>query len=388
MTNSAINVTHFLETNMHSTFISQKFRFWSFIAMVLLVFVHGYNLEIRYLQPWTSPNEAMTVTGFTEYFLANGILRFRIPMLFIISGYLFAMHDATPHRERVKKRVRTLLIPYLLWSALALAMFYVAEMFTPTRDWITASHVAQIDATRTEVHEYRWHEILVRWLLFPLPYQLWFIRVLFIYNLAYPLLKRWVTGQLSVRVFFSIAVLLWLATVNLVFVEGEGLLFFSLGVWIQKSGFDIEKPGRWLSPRIWGLVFVGAAAIKTMLAFGGSDLLGNAVFPVMLWLHKLVIVSGLITAWYGGDGLVRWCMNRRWFVWLASFSFIIYAVHAPWIAIAIDPTFALFGNGPAAPMLTFIFLPLAFIAFAIGFGALLRSVFPGAYNVLTGGRGI
>ena len=388
MTNSATNATLFLENNMLLTFTSQKFRFWSFISMVLLVFVHGYNLEIRYLQPWTSPNEAMTVTGFTEYFLANGILRFRIPMLFIISGYLFAMHDATPHRERAKKRVRTLLIPYLLWSALALAVFYAAEMFTLTRDWIAASRVAQIDATRTQVHEYHWYEILVRWLMFPLPYQLWFIRVLFIYNLAYPLLKRWVTGQLSARIFFSIAVLLWLATVNLVFVEGEGLLFFSLGVWIQKSGFDIEKPGRWLNPRRWGLVFIGAAAIKTVLAFGGPDLMGNAAFPVLLWLHKLVIVSGLITAWYGGDGLVQWCMNRRWFVWLASFSFIIYAVHAPWIAIAIDPTFALLGNGSATPMLTFIFLPLAFIAFAIGFGALLRKIFPAAYGMLTGGRGI
>ena len=63
MTNSATNATLFLENNMLSTFTSQKFRFWSFISMVLLVFVHGYNLEIRYLQPWTSPNEAMTATG-------------------------------------------------------------------------------------------------------------------------------------------------------------------------------------------------------------------------------------------------------------------------------------------------------------------------------------
>ena len=92
-------------------FLSQKFRFWSFVSMFLLVFLHGYNVESRYLQPWTTPTDPLTATGFVEYLLANGLLRFRIPMLFIISGYLFALHDGQPHRQRVRKRLRTLLAP-------------------------------------------------------------------------------------------------------------------------------------------------------------------------------------------------------------------------------------------------------------------------------------
>ena len=247
---------------MLSQFTSDKFRFWSFVAMALLVFVHGYNLEERYLQPWSVPAETLTWTGFTEYFLANGILRFRIPMLFIISGYLFALHDDVPHKARIGKRVRTLLVPYLLWSGLCLLLFYGAEMFTVTREWIAASHVAQIDATRVLVHEYRWYELLIRWIMVPLPYQLWFIRVLCVYNLAYPLLRHWVTGRRSVRVFFFVAVFCWLATASLFFIEGEGLLFFSLGVWMQKSAFNIDKPGRWLNPGWWSLVFLGALLRK------------------------------------------------------------------------------------------------------------------------------
>ena len=94
--------------------ISDKFKFWSFISMVLLVFVHGYNLQIRYLQPWTVPEEALTGTGFIEYFLANGLFRFRIPMLFIISGFLFALHDQRSYKERAAKRLRTLGLPYLI----------------------------------------------------------------------------------------------------------------------------------------------------------------------------------------------------------------------------------------------------------------------------------
>ena len=84
--------------------------------MVLLVFVHGYNLQDRYLQPWTLPGESLSITSFIEYWLANGLFRFRIPMLFIISGYLYAAHDTTPNKERIGKRFKSLLVPYLVWS--------------------------------------------------------------------------------------------------------------------------------------------------------------------------------------------------------------------------------------------------------------------------------
>ena len=35
-------------------FDSDTCRFQAFLSTVLLVFVHGYNVEPRYLQPWTT----------------------------------------------------------------------------------------------------------------------------------------------------------------------------------------------------------------------------------------------------------------------------------------------------------------------------------------------
>ncbi|GAB2773339.1 hypothetical protein HNQ93_000896 [Hymenobacter luteus] len=40
-------------------FLSQKLRFWSLVAMLLLVYVHAYNLHPRYLQPWTPVDEPL-----------------------------------------------------------------------------------------------------------------------------------------------------------------------------------------------------------------------------------------------------------------------------------------------------------------------------------------
>ena len=137
--------------------------------MVLLVFVHGYNMHERYLQPWTIPGEGLSLTGFIEYFFANGIFRFRIPMLFIISGFLFAMHDDRPYRLRAGKRFRSLFVPYLIWSAFGLAFTYGLEMLPWGRDLVGGSHVVQISDKQLLLHDYRWYELLGRWLLIPVP---------------------------------------------------------------------------------------------------------------------------------------------------------------------------------------------------------------------------
>lgn len=373
---------------MLSPFLSQKFKFWSFVSMLLLVFVHGYNLEQRYLQPWTTPDESLTVTSFAEYFLSNGLLRFRIPMLFIISGYLFALHDDQSHRQRIRKRAKTLLLPYLLWSAFALALVYAFELFPPTKELVISSHIVQIDDKRMLVHDYKWYEVMARWIFFPVAYQLWFIRVLFFYNAAYVGIRWCVVHPKAKIVFFAIAILLWLSTFGLVFVEGEGLLFFSLGVWMQKSNFNIEKPSAFLQPKIWVVVFLMAAGIKTYLAFNGVGIIGSSTYPIITLLHKLTIASGLIACWFGLDKIVSFLMNKRWWIWLSGFSFIIYAVHAPLVAILINGMFDWLDFMYGYRLITFMLLPLLVILGCIGLGAALRSVSPKTYSLLTGGRGL
>lgn len=356
--------------------------------MALLVFVHGYNLHERYLQPWSIPDEGLTLTSFTEYFFANGIFRFRIPMLFIISGFLFAMRDERPYKARAARRFRSLFLPYLIWSALGLAFTYSLEFFPWGRNLVGMSHVVQISDTRLLIHDYRWYEILARWLFFPVPYQLWFIRVLFIYNLAYPAIRWCVLNRTGRWIFFGFAVLMWLGTMGFIIIEGEGLLFFSLGVWIQKTGFNIELPSRWLKPSIWGIIFICFAAIKTLLALTASMYLGQAIFPVLILLHKSMVLSGLIACWFGLDHLVRWCMDKPWFVWLSAFSFMIYAIHAPLVAYCIDPMLGLLSKLTVPGIAAFVLLPTAIIVFCIGSGLLLRTMLPKVYSILTGGRGM
>ncbi len=81
-------------------------------------------------------------------------------------------------------------------------------------------------------------------------------------------------------------------------------------------------------------------------------------------------------------------MERKWFVWISAFSFMIYAMHAPLVAYATDAVFSIVRTFPEYRLLTFIFLPMVIIAFCVGAGALIRKVIPKVYSVLTGGRGL
>ena len=165
-------------------------------------------------------------------------------------------------------------------------------------------------------------------------------------------------------------------------------MFFSLGIWMQKTGFNIESANKWWKPLPWFMVFIIAATIKTWLAFNGQPFLGNAVFPVLLMLHKLVVFSGLVAAWFGCDALVKRCMGYDWFVWLSGFSFIIYALHTPILFYVNQSLLPLLDHIDHYRILLFISLPIAVIIFCISTGALLRKVVPKFYSILTGGRGM
>lgn len=384
-------------------FLSAKFRFWSFIAMVLLVYVHGYTIEPRYLQPWTQPAEPLGFTSGLQYLFANGLLRFRIPMLFAISGFLFALHDFQPHGTRVKKRIRTLVLPYLLWSALHIALLFLMETDPVLRGWVANSGIAYMGENQPLVHDASLVQLVQRWIFAPLPYQLWFIRSLFFLNLLYPILRWVISHPKGSKVFFTVVPLCWLVGYLVFFVqmntplpymlmgflESDSLLFFTLGIWLQKTTFDIQSPSRWLRPLPWALLALVCALAKTWLAFEGQRLqIGEAVFALMAFLHKLAIAGGLIAAWFGSDALVRWCMARQWFVWLSAFSFTIYAFHAPLVAVLIDPTIRLFTGLPEPQLWAYLLLPLALIAASVLLGALLRRFVPGVYSLATGGRGL
>ena len=368
---------------MHRT-LSQKFRFYSFISIALLLFVHGYNLNITYLTPDTLTGESISFTAFFEYFVSNGLLRFRIPMLFMISGYIFALQDHKPLKERVRKRFFSLIIPYLLWSAFGLLLTYLWQQNEVTAYAVRLAQVDQMGVERPYA-ELGWGAVLQRWIFSPVAYQLWFIRHLFFYNLLYPFF-RWVVIKYPL-IWFSIAFLLMLMIFQIYFVGGQGMFFFSLGVWLNKKQYPLERRPSWYSSFIVWLTFLGTACIKTFMAFEFDDYSIGGVLAMSL-LHSATVFSGILAVWFSFDPVVKWCMRQHWFVWIASFSFFIFGFHVPLLNYVMSLVNVYLHNLEYHRLLTFIVVPLLVLGLCIIVGAFVKRLSPSFYRVLTGGRGI
>lgn len=363
-------------------FISQKFRFYSFVCIALLAFVHGYNLENGYLQPSTLVEEPLTFTTFFEYLLANGLLRFRIPLLFIISGYILAMQDKKPYREMVKRRFRTLMVPYFIWSAVGLLLTFAWQQVPVLAQAVQDAQLDQMGDNRPYT-EIGWKGILFRWVVVPISFQLWFIRSLFIYNLLYPLI-RWAVTRYP-RIWFSVLFLLWITLFNFIFIEGQGLLFFSVGIWLSKTAYPLERKPLWFSHYLSWLFFIGLGVIRTFMAFELEA--SHFTAWLMILMYGGTVVSGLLAVWYGADPVVQWCMQRPWFIWLTSFSFIIYGLHVPLIQYTTMLMYHYMHTFPNYRLMVYLLAPLSTLSICILAGALLRKTVPGLYKLATGGRG-
>ena len=364
-------------------FLSQKFRFYTFVCIALLLYVHGYNLNERFLTPYSLVKERLTFTTFIEYFLANGALRFRIPMLFIISGYIFSLQDKSPYWKLIKKRFSSLIIPFFIWSAVGLAITYLWQQFPVTAQAVKDSQLDQLGDNRP-YREIGWRGILHRWAVAPVSFQLWFIRSLFFYNLLYPFIRFAVTRY--TYIWFGVLFLFWHTIFNILFIEGQGLFFFSLGVWLYTSNYPIHKKPGWFSHYLSWLFFIGVSVIKTFMAFELEEE-NYVTHYIMYALHDISIGAGILAIWFSADLIVKWLMNKEWFAWATAFSFVIYALHVPLVEYATQLAFIYWHNLPNYRLLTYLVVPIAILFFCIGFGALLKNLLPRVYRLATGGRG-
>lgn len=365
-------------------FISQKFRFYSFVCISLLMFVHGYNLKETYLTPASLVDEQLTFTGFFEYFVSNGLLRFRIPMLFMISGYIFAYQDHKPYVDRVKKRFLSLMVPFFIWSAIGILITYLWQQNTITAQAVMNAKVDQY-GVNVPYKNLGWLEILKRWLIAPPSYQLWFIRNLFFYNLLYPFFK-WVVKKYP-AIWFSITFILMVMIFQFHVIDGQGMFFFTLGIWLNKTSFPIERQPAWFSGYLYWLIFLGLVFIKTFMAFE-FETHNTISFWAMMLLHFLAVLAGVVAIWYTGDKAVKWAMNKKWFLAMSSFSFVVFGLHVPILNYVMSLAYMFGHNLPYFRLISYILVPIFILFFCLGVGALLKRLVPKFYRIATGGRGI
>lgn len=107
-------------------YLSNKITFFSFWSMVLIVLLHSLNIQF---------SDCTNLICSFQYLLSHKLTQIAVPLFFFISGYLYFLKvniknkiDFSFFMNNNKKRFRTILLPYILWSVVWFVLLYSIQL--------------------------------------------------------------------------------------------------------------------------------------------------------------------------------------------------------------------------------------------------------------------
>lgn len=208
-----------------------------FPLMVLVVLIHAYYPceEARVGEVFYNAE----IFSRFAYFMSQIVSRIAVPLFFVISGYLYFFNTEQKitwnvYLSKTRKRVHTLLIPYLIWNIVAIFIYGLAHvlginmgLYVSIESW----EIGDCLACFWDTASLRGNDSHL-----PINYPLWFIRDLILVVLVAPL--SYYAIKYIKWLFIVVLSILWLiGRDSLGFFTT--LLFFSLGAYIAIQQFDV-----------------------------------------------------------------------------------------------------------------------------------------------------
>ncbi|VTR34176.1 acyltransferase family protein [Sphingobacterium thalpophilum] len=244
-----------------------------------------------------------------------------VPLFFFISGFLFFYKTEGFSREtyvqKLKNRVRSLLVPYIFWNFVVILFFFLAQTFLP-EGMLSGRNKLIIDYSLSDWLWSFWDTSHINPHLektLPINSPFWFIRDLIVVVLCTPLLY-WLLKKWGLYVVLAFG-LLW---VLYPYFYRPGLstasfFFFTAGAYfsIHKINFvEMMKP-----------LFFRLLPVYLLLAVAAFYLLGSIWWS---YLYCAEVLLGLVLAvalTAGGIEKGKWQPNN----FLTSGAFFIFAYH-------------------------------------------------------------
>lgn len=357
-------------------YLSSKIKIVSLVSIIMVVFLHCYTLTDNFLQSTTIITEGLNYDTFIEYFICNGFTRFAVPLFFMISGYLFYLTfklSIGGYLYKIKSRFISLAVPYLLWSAIGMIICYLLWNMDimPVNDMkgnLEAGGILQV-------------------LRYPPNFQFWFVKELICYVIISPIiyiiLKFDITRVISLLALFVI----WFIDIDAIpFVVTEALFFYSLGASLaitDKVNIIMKKMNKNIVI-LTGIAWITLLSIKTIIC--GLSSQGDPVTSILV-LHKITVLLGIFTVWYGMDYVIENENNKDKLLGLSCHTFFIFCFHEPLLDFVIQYTLRYIGSSSLLHLILYIVSPSVTIVLAIFVSKILLKYVPVLHNILTGKRG-
>ena len=293
-----------------------------------------------------------------------------VPVFFFISGFLLFLSQKS-YGQKIRTRLNTLVIPYLLWNGLLLALYLVTYAIGHPQD-INGKYLVNFEAI--DYIRLFWDRGSYNNGNFvPLLCPFWYIRNLFVMCLLSPLLYYIIT---YVREgFLALIATCWLMTYDNAFIP-QTILFFSLGAYFSIHSVNpLELTIK--HKRLFLTLFV-------LLAISDISMHTIAETPINLQVHRLSLILNIPALLLLAD----FCVNRGYSnKVLPNAAFIVFAVHYPIVIVLRKFCSTKFANVSDSAHISLYFACVIFATLlSLAFYLLLEKKLPKTKNILSGNR--
>ena len=348
--------------------------FLRFPLIVAVVFIHTDLTDVMINDSLLVHKGQFPIHDLLQHIVTGELACIAVPLFFFISGFLFfyrSVFSLKIYGQKLKKRIRTLLIPYIFWNIVVLLLLFLTQVFLSS----------MTSGKHKLIADYDWLD----WLnLFwnhdggmPICYQFWFIRDLIIIILFSPILHYMIKyckafGVLALGVLWLFN--LWFAVPGF---SITAFFFFSFGAWfsINKHDFTIDFYSmRWTAT----FIYLALVVLDTWLWYCKITDYG--------YIHHIGIVVGLvaIVSWTA-HGITKNYLSANAF-WAGS-SFFVYAYHGMPTALVVK--YWVKWLSPISEWMMsagYFLIPFFIVGMGVCIYTLSRKYFPALTALITGGR--
>lgn len=293
------------------------------------------------------------------------LLKISVPVFFIISGFLFFRNtenfEGKLYVGKLKTRVRTLMVPYVLWTLICL-------LYSCLKQLPTILHTGDLGCISDM---FTWQIFWMYKDCLPLHFSLWYVRDLIVMCLVSPVI--W----LLIKHLRHVAMLLIFGTFILHDIDYHisfpiSIFYFSLGAYLSICRIDIHKIVMKLG---WGILLIATIAI-------GCSVLGNITLTRFSHIVFALCCLGMSCFFTGRYQ----CKIPQL---LTDSVFFVYASHCIMIVMMFNRIFMPIIPNTSLPAWLFLRLFIVGILTVITCTLLfvtLRRLFPKTMSVITGSR--
>lgn len=337
------------------------FKLW---LTIMVVYLHSYSDKINLLSGqivFDMPQWLYTL----KYLISQSIARCAVPSFFLLSAILLYRNPFS-WGDNLRKKIRTLLVPYLLLNSFWIIIFNVAQKLPILQNYFSNSQniIANWGL-------YEWLKAYGLTIHEPFLYPLWFIQFLLLLNILSFFLKNIVDCYPRISLF--LLVIIWFFPFHISGHITQSFCFWIGGMLIvrYKIKLDYLDRKRFLISVIYVFsIFFDCFLKGTLLGFLS---------------HQLSCIMG-IAFWFSCATIIRNEKLNNTIIYFSSFAFPIFLFHEMNLTILKKLHAKFFSLDVFSQVIGYLFIPIIIICVCVIFSIFLKQSFPNLYGLLTGGR--